>query len=328
MYTKLDEVQLKSGEPMEIGVVKAPDPEHAERLHDHLKHKGEPWIWHVDRSLQGDLDELETRYYIGKIGDEIAANVMTVEHSRVGILGHVFTKPHHRRKGAYQAVMARQMDDCGRRGVKLLYLGTGFESPPYWIYHSFGFRGVAERSGQMRHAWEESFEKKFLSAGTCEVREVRWHHWPTGNVLLMQTDGDYLRTISLGQFGRSSFEGPFIGLKKEIEEKRGPQCNVLVAPNGAVMGIAILRPDARWKGAVSLLDVFVHPNAAGQAGDLIRSLPSPYKIQCYADGESAAKMQALEGCGFRREAVLAGQVQRDGKALDVMVYAKSGTKDG
>ena len=323
MYTKLDEVEIKSGEPMEIGVVTAPDPEYMERLHDHLQHKGDPWIWHVDKATEGKLDELETRFYIGKIGDEIASNVMIVEHADVGILGHVFTKEHHRRKGAYKAVMAKQMEDCGARGTKLLYLGTGYDSAAYWIYHSFGFRSVAEGSGQMRFAWDESFEQEFLSGSDCKPEPVKWHHWPTTNVLTMQKEGDYLRSISCGHFGWASFEGGFVNLKKELEEKDTPQCNVLTTSNGAVVGMATLRPDARWKGQVFLLDIFVHPNFSDHTVELIESLRLPRaKVQCYADSQSTAKIEAFEASGFKREGVLEEQIRKDDMPLHVTVYGK------
>jgi len=308
---------------MEIGVVMAPDPGYMQRLHDHLKHKGEPWIWHVDRATETELDELETRFYIGKIGDEIASTVMIVEHSHAGILGHVFTKEHHRRKGAYKALMAKQMEDCGERGMKLLYLGTGYDSAPYWIYHSFGFRSVAEGSGQMRFAWDESFEEDFFAGSECKAEELKWRHWPTSNVLTMQTDGDYLRSISSGQFGWASFEGGFLKLKKELEERDSSSCNVLTTSNGAVVGMATVRPDARWKGQVFLLDIYVHPNFSDHTTELIDSLQLPSaKVQCYADSQSSAKIEALEECGFKREGVLEEQIKKDDMPLHVVIYGK------
>ncbi|HAA73566.1 TPA: hypothetical protein DCE37_00380 [Candidatus Latescibacteria bacterium] len=41
---------------------------------------------------------------------------------RVGLFGHVFTKPEERRKGAANALM----EDFRQRGGKALYLGTGY----------------------------------------------------------------------------------------------------------------------------------------------------------------------------------------------------------
>jgi GNAT superfamily N-acetyltransferase len=325
LYTKLDDVKLKSNERMEIGVVGAPDAEYAQRLHDHLKHKGDPWIWHVDKALQSTLDDLETRFYIGKLGDEIASSVMIVSHARVGILGHVFTKEHHRRKGAYRALMAMQMEDCRARDLKVLYLGTGYDSPAYHIYHSFGFRSVADGSGSMRFTWDDMFEENFLSGVDPYPEPAKWHHWPTSNVLTMQKTGDVLRSVSLGLFGFHSVEGVFLRVKREIEQENDTRCNVLATSNGAAVGIATIRPDPRWKGHVNLLDLYVHPNFSAKTRDLINSLTlPPGKTQCYADGSSHAKIAALEQCGFWREGLLERQICHDDEPLDVMLYCTQG----
>ena len=85
MYRKLSTVTLKSGEIMEIGVVKAPDEEYASRINSFLEHKPDVYKWHIRRSVREELDELETYFYIGKLGDEIIANIMTVELSLIHI---------------------------------------------------------------------------------------------------------------------------------------------------------------------------------------------------------------------------------------------------
>src|SRR5689334_12172317 len=137
MYEKLGEQTLKTGETLEIGLVTAPDDAHMAGVQDLLGHKGGEWNEHIHAALAGDTDALETRFYLGLLEGRPAANIMTVERHGVGILGHVFTRPEERRKGICQAVMARQMDHFRARDGHVLLLGTGFESPPYWIYHSF-----------------------------------------------------------------------------------------------------------------------------------------------------------------------------------------------
>ena len=144
MYKRFTTVQLKSGETMEIGVAVAPEPAMKEKMADLLRHKGGVWNWHVEKNMTERLDDLETRFHVGIIGGNPVSNVMTLEYKGVGILGHVFTRPEHRRKGACHAILTELMKDFRSRGGRLLHLGTGFDSPPYWIYHSFGFRGLAE----------------------------------------------------------------------------------------------------------------------------------------------------------------------------------------
>ncbi|MDE2887154.1 MAG: hypothetical protein OXR72_03005 [Gemmatimonadota bacterium] len=45
MYEPVDTITLKSGERVEAGVVKGPDPDWAERIEALLEHKGEMWRW-------------------------------------------------------------------------------------------------------------------------------------------------------------------------------------------------------------------------------------------------------------------------------------------
>src|SRR5947209_8971345 len=154
MYERLGEATLKSGERMEIGVITAPDAEWTERIVPFLGHKGEPYASHIRRSNEGPMDELDTRYYVGHREGRVITEVMIVGARGAGILGHVYTLPEERRKGAYQAVMAAQMADMPGRGYRVLSLGTGFDSAPYRIYQSFSFEGIGPGRGEM--LWRSS----------------------------------------------------------------------------------------------------------------------------------------------------------------------------
>lgn len=324
MYTSLETVTLKSGEELEVGVVRAPDPQWAEPIQDLLGHKPGNFRWHIERSGLEVLDGLETWFYLGILNGQAVANIMTVEARGVGILGHVFTRPEHRRKGAITAVMQRQMADFRRRGGQLLLLGTGFESPPYWIYHRFGFRSLTGDTGFMRYACDEDFEARWFAPAPARIVEVAWQHWPLMNLLCAQRDGDWLRSLAFGHYGLQNFEGGFLNFKRALEEQPDCQARLLEAANGAVVGYAVQQPDARWENHTFLLDCFVHPNFAAHTASLIAALDPPAaKVQAYADSASPAKIAALEACGFRREAVLSKQVRRGEDWLDVLVYARA-----
>jgi len=324
MYREFSSVQLKSAETMEIGLVRAPDAEHADELESFLEHKGEPWLFHVRESLQDRAGKLETRFYVGKLGGKIISNVMTVEWMGVGILGHVFTAPEHRRKGACKAVMQVLMEDFRSRGGRLLYLGTGYDSPAYWIYHSFGFRSVVEGSGSMRYAVDEDFEPGLFAPSPTRTVQAEWHHWPLVNALTMQKEGDLLRLFAFGGLsGFTSVEGSFLRLKSEMQKDDRCRMEVLEAENGAACGVALTRPDPAWRGGVCTFDLFVHPNFHGDAARLAGSFHFPEgKMLAYADELSRAKIEALEQAGFEREGTLKNQLMKDGKPLDVFVYGK------
>ncbi|HIE52373.1 MAG TPA: GNAT family N-acetyltransferase [Armatimonadetes bacterium] len=323
MYVPLAKATLKTGELLEVGVVVAPDEDYANRIRSFLAHKPANFRWHIDRALAEPLDELETRFYLGELQGKIITNVMTVEHRGVGILGHVFTRPDHRLKGACRAVMQEQMADFLHRGGKVLTLGTGFETPPYWIYYRFGFRSIDGHSGFMKYCAEAGFEEAFFAAAPVQVVEVAWHHWPTLNLLCAQEEGDYVRSIAFGHFGRANFEGGFLRFKQSLEENPAHQARLLASETGAIVGYATVQPDSRWRGQVALLDLFLHPHFAREATRLLKALSLPEgKIQSYVEPAAEAVIAALEQAGFKREALLRRQVRREDQWLDVAVYAR------
>ncbi len=323
MYTKLADETLKSGERMEVGVVLAPDEAYAEQIKPFLAHKQMPYKWHIEKSIHEPLENLETRYYIGKVNGHIICNIMTVESHRTGILGHVYTLPDHRRKGACDAVMQHQMEDFRQRGGGLLFLGTGFERPPYWIYHRHGFRSVYPGTGHMRYASEEGFEAAYFAPGASAVTEVRWSHWPHVNALCSTSGPETVRGLAWGITGQASFEGGFLNFMRAIESDDRSQARLLESERGAVVGFASVAPDGRWRGEVCILDCFAHAGYSSEMGRLLSALPLPSgKIQAYADENSTAKIAALRAAGFEQEARLEKQIAWQGPKMDVIVMRK------
>ena len=133
MYESLDQVALKDGSQVVVARVKSPDSEWAPRLAPFLAHKGLPWTWQIDQTLGDSVGRLEAYYYFAHRDGEIVSTVCTYEHAGAGILGHVFTAPDQRRKGACKAIMNLQMDDFRRRGGRALFLGTGYDTVPWHI---------------------------------------------------------------------------------------------------------------------------------------------------------------------------------------------------
>lgn len=324
MYTKLNDVKLKSGEDMEIGVVQAPDEEYVDKLNDLLKHKGDPWMIHVDEALKGEIKDLETRFYIGKLNGYPIANIMTVEYNRAGIFGHVFTRPEHRRKGACDLIMKHQMSDFKNRGGGLLLLGTGYNSPAYWIYHRNGFRSMTEGSGFMRFSTEEDFEAKYFTPGDVKAVDLEWKHWAVMNVLTSVPGVEVMRNLSLNFYGIINFEGGFLHLITRLRKEPQLKVKLLESSSGAVVGCVTLDQDRRWRGKTFVLDIFTHPNFAQYHDKLLNSLELPEgKIQCYVDaGSPKEKIDALEKAGFKKEAIFKNQFEWNNKGYNVCLYFK------
>lgn len=324
MYRRFGEEALKNGEVMEVGCVQPPDEEWGKLVEESLAHKPPIWLDHIRKAIRGGTDDLQNYFYIGHLQGEIITGVMTVEHDGVGILGHVYTEPAHRRKGAYSLLMKHQMEDFRERGGGVLLLGTGYESPPYRIYEGFGFRGFAGRSGYMRYASEEDFEEKYYAPRGVSIRPIRWGDWPASSLLTSQPGDDVFRSAAFGLAGISSFEEGFLHLKKGLEEDPRRRAWVAESASGALVGMMMLTPDRRFRGGACLLDLVVHQNFWDQAGAMLAAVEWPQaKVQCYTDLGCEAKLAALRSAGFTREALLAKQLPTaEGEVLDVAIFTK------
>ena len=326
MYTKLGDDPLKSGQTLEVGVVTAPDAEFAGAIQHLLVHKGPEWEVHIRAALRGETDQLETRFYVGLLDGVPAANVMTVETDGIGILGHVFTAPQQRRKGICQAIMRRLMEHFRERKGHVLLLSTGYESPPYRIYHSFGFRSL--KGGFMRYdaPAADALEQRWFSVDAVRTATLAWRHWPLLGLLGAQTSGEALRSAAWKLFGMGSLEGPVVHTLAAQSEGRGTNGVVLEAGLGAVVGCATLHPTGGgtngWPG-VWLLDLFSHPDFASHYSEMLTALQWPSgKFIAYVDTGSSEKAAALERHGFEREGTLRGFLRPGPEPVDVWVYGR------
>jgi len=323
MYTELTVERLRSGEPMAVGVVLCPDQVWANRIIPFLWHKGGAWNAHIAGALNGEIRDLETRFYLGLLEDRVICNVMTVEFRGVGILGHVFTVPDQRRKGACNCVMTHQMDDFRQRNGKCLYLGTGYDTPPYHIYRGFGFESVYAESGFMVYTTSPDFHQRHFVEAACAARPVQWRDWPGVNLLTAIEVGPTIRNVAYGAFGITNFEGPFCELMADLaQDDSRRRATVLETQTGALVGFTTLVADHRWGLQTHLLDLFVHPAFAGSAPLLRDSLELPGgKVQAHLDAHDDFRGDLLTQIGFQREATLRAQVGLGRERHDVAVYS-------
>lgn len=303
MVRQLARLSLKSGERMQCLLVEEPEESWGQDVQRLLVHKHDHVHWHIARSIAGPLDALETRFYLGVVKGEAVGNIMTVEHGGIGILGHVFTHPDHRRKGIASRIMANQMQDFRERNGRVLTLGTGFDSPAYWIYHSYGFRSIVAGSGAMWYWRQPEQIAEIWSAPITGVASPLWQHWPLVNLLCTQPDGDRLRHAVRRLWGPRNFEGDFTKYKRDLEsEDSSITARVLENDAGLVVGWASVEDDPLWGGAAALLDLLMHPTAWDAADDLLSAMPLPSKpIFAYAD-QGSPKNDVLRAHGFEQQA--------------------------
>jgi L-amino acid N-acyltransferase YncA len=310
---------------MSLVKVTAPQPDWSERILPFLAHKGSPWETPMRLALAEGLPPLTMNFFEGLIGDTIVGNITVVESLArpVGILQHVYTNPEHRRKGICDHLMQALTDDFRARGGRALYLGTGYNTHPFRIYESFGFRGRGE-SGKMNWFVEDDFLTRYFAPGPTTVRDTAWGDWPLLEALHSCADGWYLRSFTMEQYGDSDYEASYPAMRQAMEEGAIGAVKELVKDDGAVVGHAYLARWSKWPGAPWLLEFFVHPGFYADGEKLLRAMPFPsgVKVTAIADGAATERMQMLEAAGFEREGVLKRQIKSLDGCLDAVIYGR------
>lgn len=327
MVTTLAKVTLKSGESMAVVKTTAPEPDWIDRLLPFLSHKGDSWLEPMRQAYSEGLDALTMNDFLGVLDSgEIVGNVTTIEHLGVGVLQHVFTPPEHRRKGIASALFRGLCGDFTARSCRAMYLSTGYDTPPYHIYESFGFVGRGD-SGKMTWLPDAGFLETHFAPGPASIRDTRWEDWPLLEALYAITGQWQLKSFYFQQFGHAAYEGEYIGLRQGLAKGSILGTRVLSSPEGAILGHALLAKQSAWRGRPLVLDFMVHANFHERAAELAGSLkiPGGVKVQAFCDAQARAKIAALETLGFEQEGCFRGQIEDENHvATDVLVFGKVG----
>lgn len=329
MYTHLGSGTLKTGEQMEIGVVRCPDPSWGAQVIPLLGHKNRETREHFEQAFAGRLHDLETRFYLGTIGGLAVTDVMVVGARGAGILGHVYTRPEHRQKGAYRQLMEAQMADAHRAGFRIITLSTGFESHPYRIYHSFGFRSIDGVSGKMRWLSDPEAELELFQAAPARVRPMRWDDWAWLNALCFQPaapDEEVPRSLVFrAKEQGGAAEGMFQQLQRGFRRKEPIGALALESATGATVGWAVVQPDSLAFGDGFMLDLYCHPAFREYAPRLLAEITWPGKrVAAYTSEPDGYRAAALAAADFRQVGELPGWLQRNGQPVTLQVLARSG----
>ncbi len=315
MYHKLTTIILKSGESLELGRVRAPDADWAERVEHLLGHKEPMWLWQNSSLMRHDLG-LEAYYYLLHRDGSPLANIMTVEHQGVGYFGHVWTQPEDRRKGAAKLLMSELMEDFKKRGGEALFLSTTFDSPAYHIYAHLGFDSIEKGSGLMAYyaADEATFYHHYYSGKATQIRDIQWSDWAASAALFLGDFPSTVRNLGMGLIARSSAEASFMELLHRQEKDTSTSiAKVLVCEqSGAVAGLATWSWDPLWPNTC-LLDFFLHPSHSQETDRLLGALelPRAERYLAYCDAGDNAKQSALTAFGFRSVGTLTRYVAID-----------------
>jgi GNAT superfamily N-acetyltransferase len=123
-------------------------PALADRVDRLLGHKGEPWTSDIRMRLRGDDLDL---FAVASHGNRPVANVWVGASNQcpeLGVLGHVYTEPEHRRRGLAAALLRAAVTRFDELGGRWLQLHTG-NAAARRLYEAVGFRLIlAGESGE------------------------------------------------------------------------------------------------------------------------------------------------------------------------------------
>lgn len=319
MYARLDNATIKTGEKIEIGGVVAPDPDWKESIYTLLAHKGHPWTYHVEKALDGTISDLETRFYLAILDGQAVANICLFEHEGIAIFAHVYTKPEFRQRGIARQINRVVVEDFRRRDGRVMTLSTDYDSHPFRLYASFGFKEIIPEVGNMTCEFEVGHQERIFAPGSAvSVRDQAWADWPHLNLLYHQTGGDWFRSVRCGLYRPQSYEGCFLSERVEIE-KSDFCARMLVTENGTVVGNLTCGPDQRWCGGATLVDLHLHDNYTEYTGQLLEGLScNNTKLISYARSGSS-KEQALREAGYHEEGRLTRLLSDANGPYDVVI---------
>ena len=326
--------RLRTGETVELALIRAPNDAWAERIETMLRHKGDPWNWQNSELLRRESGVTATFFLLHRDGVPFS-NIMLVEKAGAGILGHVWTSPADRRAGASTILMEVLLEDFRRRGGRALVLGTDFDRAPWHYYRSHGFEPVEPESGYMALYPDsrDAFERAWFNATEAVVEPLDWPHWPAAAPLFVGDFEGVVKIAAAGLIGRRSSEEPLLPLIHEERHQRevgGPGCARVLrdASGSAVLGLACQRGHALWPDT-TVVDVYCHPRWWHRVAELLAELPAAApgaRLVAYADSKHAAKCAVLQQAGFVETSRLPRWVKAAAKGdarVDVTVFVRS-----
>ena len=345
-YTHLAAATLPTGQPLQYGVVLAPDREWAPRILPFLAHKQPKWRSHIGAALDHSLDALETRFYVATLGDAtgpVVSLVMVAAASRpagrVGLLGYVFTAPEHRGKGIYTALMSHQMDDCRRAGFTILTLTTQRDSTAWRIYERFGFRADHPTTGGRMHWYARpTAQEDWFRPSPLTLHPMVWDDWPALNLTAVRVPSpgereDPPRSWHLHLPTHNTAEGTFSDVLPAWAQsigkrprERASHAVTLRSDTGAVAGWLIAVPDRLTLAEALHVDLYLHPQFAKVGTPILqealKAIPDDRPLTAYVTDPSGYRTTALHAAGFAPATTLPSWLPLEERLLDVHAYAK------
>jgi GNAT superfamily N-acetyltransferase len=318
--------------PHPIAIVLHTPPAADAQLVSLLQHKGSPWIEDIQRRLGGAVPGSRDCFAAAYAGSQPVAHAWytaAAGNPRLGLLGHVFTRPEYRGRGLATRLIDAALRHFRAAGGEVMQLFTyAPESIP--LYERCGFEQLCAASALHGQDWSMRYPvasralvEDWFAPSACTLRELAPADLPQFCLLYnLEYDTalkDRAQRIACGV----ECELAFLQTVQRIACGQGA---CWVADNGrTIVGIAsLMRCEFAPQSHLALADFYVHPRSQSQAGPLMAAcLSQPAGLGAeiiYGLVVDEAKHQVFADRGFRRKAVLQGHYRLGEARVDCTLY--------
>lgn len=222
-----------------------PAPAHWPALLDLLRHKGPPWVRDMERRMVEGVPGAQDVYAVIRSGGQFLANACVNKFGDVGVLGHCFTRPDHRRRGYARQLVEAVLSWFEMMGGQRLILGTTAELDET-LYRKFGFTPLRraiwapyDRLTMQRLGRGVADDAYVDIAGDVEVRELTRAAWPAMVALLQFRPGPDPRV----PLDESAVTAEAFGLDLIEHQERGACCLLGAYRGPRLIGLATVATD-------------------------------------------------------------------------------------
>lgn len=328
------------GKAHQIEIRTLTPPQEGTELLTLLWHKGSPWVDDIRRRIRGEYADSRDRFFVAYAAAEPIAHVwytVSATDGRLGLLGHVYTRPDYRRRGISSRLMEAAMADFLDRGGVVMQLYT---STPYTVpfYEKLGYENLYSNQALHETDWYMRYPvgaqatlNDWFAPGRCHIRPIAPGDLPKYcllyNLEYSTRLKDWAQEIGLG------LEAEFAFINSIDRQARGKGVCRVLEGGETIVGIASLTKSGfAHQSHVAAIDCYVHPEFQGKTKELIDAcLSHRDELEAeivYAMGVDEGKKRTLAGLGFPRKAVLRGHYRIKDQRFDCELYQASEKEKG
>jgi len=305
---------MSANRPIEIRQLPVPDD--GMDLVSLLWHKGSPWVEDLRRRILGKVPGAADHFFVAFDGNRMVATAwytVSRKDSKLGLLGHIYTRPEYRRQGISARLVKAGMAHFHDHGGVIVQL---FTSTPYTVpfYERLGYENVYANQAYHETDWymrypadSQDVLRSWFSSSPCRIRQLEGGDLPQYCLLYnlehQSMLKDWAQSIGWG------LEAEFAFINSLGRMSRGEGVCYVLENDRTIVGIAsLMRLGFPHHAHVAATDFYVHPEFAAQTEDLVDvCLARCHELAAefvYAMGVDENKRRALAGFGFQTKAVL------------------------